>query len=250
MHSEPQLRLSLADDAFLCSCRDHYVFLNLKTDKYLCVARERLERLKQVSILAPSIVSPAVNIAAQDAVTSSNPREHSLAHNLIRAGLLKSVPPGTPSSELAPTSITPPTRQLSRNCREWGGPPAWTYSLSFLRSAAVAHIALSYRSIRATARDAARKKSQARRQTPFDIAHTTRLVVAFNSLRPFFPRDYLCLFDSLSLYNFLLRHGVASQWVFGVEADPFCAHCWLQLDDMVLNDKIAYVSRFTPIMTI
>jgi hypothetical protein len=70
----------------------------------------------------------------------------------------------------------------------------------------------------------------------------------FDSLRLFYPRPYLCLFDSLALIHFLARFGLYPDWVFGVQADPFEAHCWVQAGSVVLNDTVERVSAFTPIM--
>jgi Transglutaminase-like superfamily len=38
--------------------------------------------------------------------------------------------------------------------------------------------------------------------------------------------------------------------VFGVNADPFEAHCWVQAGSVVLNDTLGRVSSFTPIMSV
>jgi hypothetical protein len=43
---------------------------------------------------------------------------------------------------------------------------------------------------------------------------------------------------------------VYPDWVFGVNADPFEAHCWVQAGNVVLNDTVAWVSGFTPIMVV
>ena len=76
------------------------------------------------------------------------------------------------------------------------------------------------------------------------------LLAEFDALRPLFPRNYLCTFDSLALLHFLATHGILVDWVFGVRADPFCAHCWLQKEDTVLNDTVEHVSTFDPIMCV
>jgi hypothetical protein len=69
-------------------------------------------------------------------------------------------------------------------------------------------------------------------------------------LRPLYPRDYLCLFDSLALIEFLAQHGLYPTWVFGVTSDPFMAHCWVQEGDTLLNDTVAHVGQFVPLMTV
>ena len=60
-------------------------------------------------------------------------------------------------------------------------------------------------------------------------------------------RDF-CLPYSIMLTKFLRRRGFAAQLVIGVSGRPFAAHSWVQIDDMVINDTIDNISRFTPIV--
>ena len=59
-----------------------------------------------------------------------------------------------------------------------------------------------------------------------------------------------CLHDSLALLEFLARHGIFPDWVFGVRARPFVAHCWVQYEDMVFNDTVEHVTGYIPIMVV
>jgi hypothetical protein len=94
----------------------------------------------------------------------------------------------------------------------------------------------------------ARKSRNASRGGGADFERVRSLVSVFDRLRLFYPRSYLCLFDSLALIHFLAQFDVYPDWVFGVNADPFEAHCWVQAGNVVLNDTLARVSAFTPIM--
>jgi hypothetical protein len=76
------------------------------------------------------------------------------------------------------------------------------------------------------------------------------LMAAFKELRPWYPRVYLCLFDSIALLEFLASYRVFPRIVFGVVADPFQAHCWLQDGEVVINDSLERVRRYTPILCI
>lgn len=44
--------------------------------------------------------------------------------------------------------------------------------------------------------------------------------------------------------------GCASTLVIGVRAEPFAAHSWVQVDQVVLNDTAEEVRRFTPILAL
>jgi hypothetical protein len=68
--------------------------------------------------------------------------------------------------------------------------------------------------------------------------------------RFYYPADRICLRDSFMLMNLLLARGVAADWVFGVQADPFSAHCWVQVGDVAINDDVERTSRFTPILVV
>lgn len=75
------------------------------------------------------------------------------------------------------------------------------------------------------------------------------LVVAFQYLCPFFysRRDH-CFFDSIVFVEYLAMHDVFPEWIFGVATQPFSAHCWLQLGNVVLNDRLARTRVYTPIL--
>jgi hypothetical protein len=124
--------------------------------------------------------------------------------------------------------------------------------MRFLRAALVAGFALKFRPFEyAVERVSARNVRRRRGAAPTDTARVHHLVAVFATLRPFFftAKD-ACLFDALALSEFLAQHGVFPQWVFGVQARPFAAHCWLQQDGVVLNDTAEHIRRYTPIMVV
>jgi Transglutaminase-like superfamily len=68
--------------------------------------------------------------------------------------------------------------------------------------------------------------------------------------RFYYPADAICLRDSFLLMKLLTKHGVSADWVFGVKTDPFEAHCWVQIGDLVVNDDCERTSRFHPILVV
>ena len=79
-----------------------------------------------------------------------------------------------------------------------------------------------------------------------------RLVHIFRRLRPliFAGRDR-CVLDTLGLFEFLALNGTdlsGIRWVVGVRARPWGAHCWLQQDELVLNDTCKRVMQYVPIL--
>jgi len=67
------------------------------------------------------------------------------------------------------------------------------------------------------------------------------------SLTPFKPR---CLFGSFALLHFLSLQGFRADWVFGVRLFPFRAHCWVEADNILLNERSHAVEDFSVIWTV
>jgi Transglutaminase-like superfamily len=59
-----------------------------------------------------------------------------------------------------------------------------------------------------------------------------------------------CLLDSLALLEFLHVYKIYPLWVIGVQALPFRAHSWVQLEHLVLNDFAENVNQFSPILVV
>lgn len=72
---------------------------------------------------------------------------------------------------------------------------------------------------------------------------------AFSRVRLYVPIEPVCLLDSLAVTRFLARRRLPSNIVFGITADPFSAHCWVQAGDLVLNDTVGHATGYMPIRT-
>lgn len=72
----------------------------------------------------------------------------------------------------------------------------------------------------------------------------------FHRYRHLLPGEGTCLPDSLALLWFVMRRRHQPKLVFGVEAYPFAAHCWVQQGDVVLSDLLDYVTLFRPILAL
>ncbi len=60
----------------------------------------------------------------------------------------------------------------------------------------------------------------------------------------FFPGRAVCLEQSLALYLLLRRRGVTAELRLGVQAYPFYAHAWVELDGEPVNEDRETVDRF------
>lgn len=81
-------------------------------------------------------------------------------------------------------------------------------------------------------------------------ASDLRSLDAFETWRPLYPHDYVCLIDSLALAHYLLRGGGRPDLVIGVRDAPFSAHAWVVLDGEVVNDRLGQWSSYQPILEI
>ena len=73
-------------------------------------------------------------------------------------------------------------------------------------------------------------------------------IAVWRSIAPWLPLDGVCLFRSGMLAAFLRALGHRPTWVFGVRTWPFQAHCWLQADDVALDDEAERLCAFAPIL--
>jgi hypothetical protein len=84
----------------------------------------------------------------------------------------------------------------------------------------------------------------------FNVTRARELMAVFQELRSVFPRDYLCLYDSLALLEFLARYRIFPTWVFGIKLEPWAAHCWVQEGQFVFNEDVEEAAGYTPIMVV
>jgi hypothetical protein len=122
--------------------------------------------------------------------------------------------------------------------------------INFIFSCTLAATHLRLGRISETVAAIERRKARSTSSKTINVDRARELTAVFNKLRIFFPRSYLCLFDSLALIEFLARYQVFPQWVFGVKLDPWGAHCWVQEEQFVFNDLVERTARYVPIMTI
>jgi len=229
--------LFLQSHVFLCRARRHWVVLDVQRDKYLCVDRRQFESL-----------GPWIRGWDGVVEVADPPREATeLANELLSLGVLSEHPDG--GKDACATVYAVPTDAFDSDNYEVARSSLWRYAWPFFVSCAKASRQLRkqrFESIIASVR--ARKAREGNRPGGFDIERARFLVAVFDRLRWFYPRRYICLFDGLALLCFLARFRLYPDWVFGVRAEPFEAHCSVQAARVVLNDTVGRISGFTTIM--
>jgi len=216
-------RLYLAHHVHCAQVEGQLVFLDLRADRYSCLAPDQ------------SVDQIADALAAADMLTPdpSKGRPLSAPPPLALTGDLMGYPVGRA-----------PRIRASHVAR-------------FAAAASTTAARLRWRSlvdVVARVRDRKRRRGGDGRPTDGPAERQARLrelVEIYKRLRPllFTSRDR-CLHDSLVLVEFLAAHGLFPLWVIGVRMGPFSAHSWVQDESVVLNDVVANAARFTPIMTV
>ncbi|MES2450686.1 MAG: lasso peptide biosynthesis B2 protein [Pseudomonadota bacterium] len=59
-----------------------------------------------------------------------------------------------------------------------------------------------------------------------------------------------CLGQSIAIAHDMLARGLRPDVVLGVRLGPFNAHCWVQCENRLVNDRFDMVRTFTPILVI
>jgi hypothetical protein len=59
-----------------------------------------------------------------------------------------------------------------------------------------------------------------------------------------------CLSQSIAIAHDMLGRGLRPDLVLGVRLGPFNAHCWVQFENRLVNDRFDMVRTFTPILVI
>jgi hypothetical protein len=224
------------DHVFVCQHDGHVVILDLRGDRYYTLDPTNAESLAGAVRGWPIAVPTAV--IGDDEV----------AQTLLDKGMLTEHTGA--GKDATPVVVHAPSREIVP--QEFGDRPPlrWHTVAQFLRSTAAAAIAIRRWPLERVI-DRVKTRNEAHRSEAIDTAQVQRLITQFAAMRPvlFSARD-ACLFESLALSEFLARHGVHPTWIFGVQARPFAAHCWLQRDGSVLNDTVDHVIGYTPIMAV
>ena len=231
----------LQSHVFICRGKRHWVILDVNRDKYLCVDRGQFEAL------GPSLKGWEGSTSPSGSDLAPVPEDAgALASGLLDLDILSDR--ATHAKDARPTAYSLPTEAIDPDSAGRSRRSSGTHAASFFWSSARASRELRRQRFQLTVEAVRARKSRNASRGGADFQRARSLVSVFDRLRLFYPRSYLCLFDSLALIHFLAQFDVYPDWVFGVNADPFEAHCWVQAGNVVLNDTLARVSAFTPIM--
>lgn len=227
----------------LCEAGDLVVFLDLRRDKYLAVSRaEKLAvggRIHGWQENADRVRTPEADTQADVVIES-----------MLKLGLLTTdAHQGRPAT---PEVAKPAYAELIDDDLERRPEVRPGHLIAFMFACSRAKLMLRFRRFEAVVASVRRRKPGTDCVCgQQDIARMRKLVSIFNRLRPFvFTSRDACLFDSLSLVEFLLAYDIRVTWLLGIRAQPFAAHSWVQHEHLVCNDFVDHVRAFTPILAV
>lgn len=234
----------LPSHVHVCKANGHFVFLNLKEDEYSALDREQSDVLEQMMSTQYEVNIRQVVV---DQKEGCGLRE-GLAEELITQGLLTSTNAnGKPLAAVSISKATFPLIEVEQCARSAiGATDVWRFYAACIRASYALRVQTIDKIISSTAR---RKKNRAC-MTTFDLQIASATLAKFKTLRPFYHRPYLCLFDALALVEFLALYRIYPTWVFGVKSEPFHAHCWVQEAEYVFDEEVDVIQTYSPIMFI
>jgi hypothetical protein len=224
----------LAPHVHFCCRGGAFVFLDLKQDDYTLVNGRAAAALQQLS--------------TQGHLNNAQPELADALEELVEGGLLTTDPNAGKSirstqAEIALEPLLDPEAFSSIH-------PRLTHLYHFIAACSIAAARLKWGHIENTVKSVERRKARRAPAAHFDVNKARELTAIFRTLRSLFPRDYLCLYDSLALLEFLARFDIYPTWVFGIRLEPWVAHCWVQQGKFVFNEEVEEAAGYTPIMTV
>lgn len=206
--------LHLPPTVFMARLHEDVVVLDVQADRYECLVD----------------AAAWLNIASDGAITVP---DADIARQLIEAGFASAEPrPPRPAIPIARRDLAPPpkTRRADR--------------LRAFLSLAAGTAAFRGRTLKQILDEPAPAPSA---RAPYR-QKVGAITAAARAVAPYVPFEGECLQRAYLLRRLLRTEGYSPLWVIGVRTWPFGAHCWLQIDDLVIGDTLDRVRFYTPIM--
>lgn len=217
------MSFALAPGVSFCRTAGRLVFLDIDRDRYLCLA-------------------PAAEQAFDRYATGCalNDGERARLDGLADGGpLCRSTTNATP----APPPYRPARGSVLDRPRARVGVTAVATAGLELAGAA---LRLKVQGLGRVLRATAERKARAARAGGSE--RVPPVAAAFERLSTVTSAHDRCLVRSIAVARRLIACGVAPNLVIGVRLGPFKAHCWVEHDGYVVNDRLEIVRPFTPVL--
>jgi hypothetical protein len=219
--------LALKPDVYFCLANDVPVFLDVTADRYVTLPTDLSDRFLAILCRAGSLLSCDME-----------------AVDLLETGLF------IETTERCEEIASPRHRLPTRSALEFDLPMA---HLSRIAVAGISQLITTARLKTSTLSQ--NLKTLRERHEPGQLgeamqAKAYECVHAFLMTRRLVPTQNRCLQRSIALIEFLSWHGIFANLMIGVRMQPFGAHAWVQIEDVVLNDYLDEVLVYTPIVAV
>lgn len=236
-------RYSLAKHVFVCRNEDYIVVLDVHQDRYFSLDASRT--------VALSAFLPGWPASTTDPGDNSAPPVEEVVQPLLDQGWLLEEKAG--GKDVTPAGVAAPRIELQDDLED-ARPEVDLHDVLACFAASVrARLLMRMGSFEHVVRRVATRKAAAlaRGARAVDLDRARQLMAKFDYMRAFlFSHREECLRDSFAVLEFLAGYGIFPEWVFGVRARPFVAHCWVQHEGIVFNDTAEHTGGYTPIMVV
>lgn len=214
---------SLRAGLSFCSIGDRLLFLDVPRDRYFCLGAE---------------IDGSFRRLCADRSVPGDAERLSRA-KLIVVGQRDEAPRPCVAPACSGESLLDQPQPASRPIDAARAAIALTLTATHLRCAGLAAAFDRITRLKASMRHAA--------PTPGAVQ---RAIAGFVSSRLWFDDHDRCLLRSLALAHRLVAIGASPTIILGVKLQPFGAHCWVQIDRRLANDRIDIIRTYTPILTL
>jgi len=238
------LRFRFAAHVYTCDIAGNTILLDVRRDRYLGFGPDAVRFFSQhIRDLCASNDTPASSTLGTNAATDCEAAD--ALESLIANGTI--VPDdGAP---LAPRdSIQRAETGLADEYIDTEAKVRWRDVAAFFFAAILTLVLLHTTSLERTLK---LSRGDRTRTSDFDAEKARRLMQVFSRLRTLcYTAHNECLFNSVAARHFLSLYGIRPRIVIGVAVSPFKAHCWLQHERVVVNDRSQMVRGYYPILVV
>lgn len=218
---------TLRDGISFCRVGDRIIFLDILADRYFCLSRSA-----EHSFMA--LVEGGVP-----------PSEDGHIRALLTRGLLMASAVSQTPAPCIPIRM-PQTSILDQRLR----PSGFAGTTSALSCLAATRLRLKAAGLGRTLSWLSTRKARLPKSDASPDGQVERIMAGFIAAARFASQLDNCLGHSLAVASKMIAKGMRPDVVLGVQLGPFSAHCWIQYDDRLVNDRFDMVRAFTPILVL
>lgn len=212
---------ALREGLTFCRVDGRFVFLDLPRDRYFCL-------------------SPAADRAFLDVAAGRAPEA---LPALLRDDVLRDAP-----EDERPIPCAGPAEPCASLHDNNARVPAASVLGALCRRSAC-RLWLRWRPLQ-TVLDRVRRRKSSSGKASLPPGEISRVAAAYRRAAMLVSAPDQCLATSLAVAWQLSGRGAAPDLILGVKLRPFQAHCWVQVGDTVVNDRLDAVRLFTPILVV